>query len=113
MMKNSTFKKHIITSVHEVCAVYYVTNDTIPTLFSNPNYYSSQSHYDSTPVEKMTVSKRHLKYLHAISSCYISKTVHSVPYIRKGKYQDSDLQQKNRITIAMNFHKYEEDQLLE
>ena len=76
----------------------------------NPNYYSSQTHYDSTSRE-MTVTKRHFEvFAQADQSCYISGyMVHSVPYIRKGNGQDSDLQQKNRITIAMNFHKYEED----
>ena len=40
MMKKQHFQEAHHHGVHEVCAVYYVTNDTIPTLFSNPNYYS-------------------------------------------------------------------------
>jgi hypothetical protein len=97
--------------VHEVCAVYYVTNDTIPTLFTNPNYYACQSHYDNTPGREMTVNKRHFEVYAQAGHLVIfpGYMVHAVPYIRKGKYQDRDLQQKNRITIAMNFHKYEED----
>ena len=59
----------------------------------------------------MTVNKRHFEVYAQAGHLVIfpSYMIHSVPYIRKGKYQDSDLQQKNRITIAMNFHKYEED----
>ncbi len=99
--------------VHEVCAVYYVTNDTIPTCFHNPNYYTVQSRYDNTPGGETEVTQRlHEKFATAGTLIiFPGYMMHSVPYIRKGKYQDSDLMQKNRITIAMNFHKYEQDLL--
>ena len=58
----------------------------------------TQTHYDNTGRE-MTVNKDTLVYAQAVILLYFWLHVHAVPYIRKGKYQDSDLQQKNKLPL--------------
>ena len=96
---------------HEVCAIYYVSNDTIPTLFHNPNYYTVHSNLTASPGRESSVTNRYHKTFPKKGNLIIfpGYMLHSVPYIRTGMFQDSELAEKNRITIAMNFHKHEED----
>jgi hypothetical protein len=92
---------------HEVCAVYYVTNDLTPTQFLNPNHYTVHNSYDacdkSTPVTKTYYQSYAQAGKLVIFPGYM---VHNVPYIRKGPQSNFDIE-TNRITIAMNFSKYE------
>lgn len=91
--------------VHEVCAVYYASNDLTPTLFLNPNHQTYHNHYDiteTTPITERAYSAYAQQGTLVIFPGYM---MHTVPYIRP-KQSDFELE-KNRITIAMNFGKYE------
>lgn len=101
--------------IHEVCAIYYATNDLTPTLFLNPNMHTFHNHYNVN--EKTDITKRDFEVQAQPGTLVIfpGYMMHSVPYVRK---RETMLQQtseyellKNRITIAMNFGKYEKSVL--
>jgi len=94
---------------HEVCAIYYATNDLTPTLFLNPNHHTFHNHYDAIDVTNVT-SRAYEAYAQTGTLViFPGYMMHTVPYIRK-KMTEFDLS-KDRMTIAMNFGKYEESVL--
>jgi len=94
--------------IHEVCAIYYATNDLTPTLFLNPNHHTFHNQYHVDPCNITQVTKRAYEAHAQIGTLVIfpGYMLHTVPYIRK-KMTEFDLE-KDRMTIAMNFGKYEE-----
>ena len=92
--------------IHEVCAIYYATNDLTPTLFLNPNHHTFHNQYHVDPCNITQVTKRAYEAHAQIGTLVIfpGYMLHTVPYIRK-KMTEFDLI-KNRITIAMNFGKF-------
>jgi uncharacterized protein (TIGR02466 family) len=95
--------------VHEVCAIYYATDDLTPTLFLNPNTWTFHNHYDVTDATPVTTKDYRSFAQKGTLVLFPGYLLHSVPYIRKNE-SNFELS-KDRVTIAMNFGKYEKSLL--
>ena len=47
--------------LHEVCAIYYATNDLTPTLFLNPNHHTFHNQYNAYDITAVT--REHTKHM--------------------------------------------------
>jgi len=93
--------------LHEVCAIYYATNDLTPTLFLNPNHHTFHNQYNPYDINTEVTSRTYKVYAQkGTLVIFPGYMLHTVPYIRK-KVSEFNIQ-KDRMTIAMNFGKYDE-----
>jgi hypothetical protein len=80
-----------------------------PTLFLNPHHHTFHNHYDACDVTEVTRRAYEVYAQTGTLVIFPGYMLHTVPYIRK-KMTEFDLK-KDRMTIAMNFGKYEESVL--
>lgn len=92
---------------HEVCAVYYATDDLTPTQFYNPNQHTVHTSYDVCDVTEVTKSYHTVYAQKGKLVIFPGYMTHKVPYVNKKQLASDYTFAKNRITIAMNFGKYE------
>jgi uncharacterized protein (TIGR02466 family) len=94
--------------IHEICAIYYATNDIVATEFLNPNDYTFHTKYPRTGSSPVT-SRYHSAYPKPgkliLFPGYI---MHQVPY----KTRQPITYEQKRLTVAFNFDK-ETDRIAE